>query len=123
RLEPEHARSRADRRYNSWPLGCWSYLWRSDYAVQVERWFRLFPRDQFHFVATERLESEPQQALDGVYEFLGLPPYENDDLKPLHVAPKYDPMPSDVRAELAEYFRPRNERLSELVGIDFGWDS
>src|SRR5581483_1042107 len=29
RLAPERARSRADRRYNSWALGCWSYAWRS----------------------------------------------------------------------------------------------
>jgi hypothetical protein len=24
---------------------------------------------------------------------------------------------------LEEYFRPLNERLYQLVGIDFGWDS
>ena len=40
----------------------------------------------------------------------------------LHVAPRYDPIPADVRAQLAEYFRPHNERLYELVGIDFGWE-
>jgi hypothetical protein len=122
RLRPEHERLRREPRYNSWPLGCWSYLWRSSYAEQIERWFRLFPREQFHFVATEQLETGPQQALDDVYGFLGLPAFANPDLQPLHVAPRYEPMPPEVRAELAEYFRPRNERLYELVGIDFGWD-
>jgi Sulfotransferase domain len=122
RLRPEHERQRREPRYNSWPLGCWSYLWRSSYAEQIERWLTLFPREQFHFVATEGLEAEPQKALDDVYAFLDLPPYANADLAHRHVAPRYDPMPPDVRARLAEYFRPRNERLYELVGIDFGWD-
>jgi Sulfotransferase domain len=122
RLAPEHARSKADRHYNSWRLGTWSYLWRSSYAEQVARWLLLFPREQFHFVATEELEAQPQKTLDAVYEFLGLPPYENADLGHLHVAPRYDPMPADVRAQLVDYFRPRNERLYELVGTDFGWD-
>ena len=31
-------------------------------------------------------------------------------------------MPPDSRARLQEYFRPHNERLYELVGVDFGWD-
>jgi hypothetical protein len=31
-------------------------------------------------------------------------------------------MPAEVRAKLVEYFRSRNERLYELVGIDFGWN-
>ena len=47
----------ADPRYNSWPIGCWSYLLRSRYAEQVERWFELFPREQFLFLKTEDLES------------------------------------------------------------------
>src|SRR5438105_1965640 len=32
RLQPEIERSERDRRYNSWPLGNWSYLYRSRYA-------------------------------------------------------------------------------------------
>ena len=122
RLAPEHARSKADPRYKSWPLGCWSYVWRSSYAEQVDRWFRLFPREQFHFVSTEELESQPQTTLDAVYEFLELPPHANADLGHLHVAPKYDPISPEVRAQLAERFRPDNERLYELVGVDFGWE-
>lgn len=122
RLGPQLARMRADQHYYGWWIGCWSYLMRSNYAEQVERWFELFPREQFHFVSTEKLESEPQSTLDGVYAFLGLPEHRNAGLEHLHVAPQYDPMPTEVRAELVEYFRPRNERLYELVGTDFGWD-
>src|SRR4051794_29200078 len=48
RLAPELARVERDKRYNSWPLGCWSYLLRSRYVEQLERWFGLFSREQFH---------------------------------------------------------------------------
>jgi hypothetical protein len=31
-------------------------------------------------------------------------------------------MPPETRARLVDYFRPHNERLYELIGIDFGWE-
>jgi hypothetical protein len=123
RLESERERVRRDSHYDSWSIGCWSYLMRSRYAEQVERWLALFPREQFLFIGTEALEARPQDALDQTYAFLGLPPHVNADLGHLHVAPRYDPIPADVRAELGAYFRPHNERLYELVGIDFGWEN
>jgi len=35
---------------------------------------------------------------------------------------RYPPMDPDTRRMLANYFRPHNERLSHLLGRDFGWD-
>lgn len=122
RLRGECDRLRRDPRYNSWPIGCWGYLLRSRYAEQVERWFKLFPREQFLFVKSDELESHPQNTLDEVYGFLDLPPHANEKLGHLHVAPRYDSIDPATRAELADYFRPRNERLYELTGVDFGWD-
>ena len=43
RLDPERARAKRSRHYNSWPIGCWSYLMRSRYAEQIERWFGSSP--------------------------------------------------------------------------------
>jgi hypothetical protein len=121
RLEPERARMRADKRYNSWPIGCWSYLMRSRYAEQVERWLTLFPRSQFHFVSCEELAADPQGALDDVHAFLEIPSHAYADLKPLHTA-SYDALDPAVRAQLTDYFRPHNERLYELIGRDLGWE-
>jgi hypothetical protein len=121
RLTPERARMLADEGYNSWPIGCWSYLMRGRYAEQLERWMEFFGRDQFHFVTLEQLGSAPQQALDGVHDFLGIPGHEYAALPHLHVA-QYDSIGAQARAELADYFRPHNERLYELVGTDFGWE-
>src|SRR5260221_438973 len=35
RLDAERAHAMADARYNSWPIGCWSYQMRSRYAEQL----------------------------------------------------------------------------------------
>jgi hypothetical protein len=121
RLDPERARLAADRRYSSWPIGCWSYKMRSSYADQVEAWFAEFDREQFHFLTLEELSVRPQETLDRVHEFLGLPLHSYADLKPMHIAPRYDSLSAETRAELDEYFRPLNERLYELVGRDLGW--
>jgi hypothetical protein len=121
RLAPELVRTQVDRRYQSWPIGCWSYLLRSRYAEQLERWFQLFAREQFHVVTLEDLAARPQATLDAVHEFLGLPPHGYDGLEALHTA-RYDPIEPRDRAWLSEYFRPLNERLYELLGRDLGWE-
>jgi hypothetical protein len=120
RLDPERVRASSDPRYNSWPIGCWSYLMRSRYAEQIARWLEYFPREQFHFLTLEQMGTEPQRALDPVHEFLELPGHRYADLRPLHTA-AYDSLSAETRTMLTEYFRPHNERLYELVGIDFGW--
>ncbi len=121
RLAPEIARSRRDRHYRSDPLAKHSYLHRSHYDDQVERWLRLFDRERLHVVRAEDLAETPAETLAGIHAFLGLPPHSAADLPHLHTA-SYDPMAPTTRAWLVDYFRPRNERLSELLGFDVDWD-
>jgi Sulfotransferase domain len=121
RLEHERARMLADPRYSSQAVACWSYLMRSRYAEQLERWFAHFPRRQFHFLTLEELAADPQRTLDGVHDFLELPPRRPDQLQ-ARFAFDYAALPGETRRRLEDYFRPHNERLYELVGIDFGWE-
>jgi len=122
RLRPEVERMAASPRYNSWDFGCWSYLARSRYAEQVERWLEHFPGEQILFLKAEDLFEEPQEVLDRVHEFLGLPPHRYDEVTRLNPGAYDDAIAAATRARLAEYFRPHNERLAELTGVDFGWD-
>jgi hypothetical protein len=122
RLAGERARTLSDRWYNSWPIGCWSYLMRSRYAEQLERWLEFFPREQFHFLTLEQLATDPQATLDRVHEFLELPAHAQPQLQAMHVAPRYESIGATERRGLTDYFRPHNERLYELIGVDFGWD-
>jgi len=121
RLRAELGRMAADPTYNSMKFGSWSYLARSRYAEQLERWLALFPREQFLFLKAEELSEDPQQTLVTTYAFLGLPPHRAE-VDRLNVSPEHASMPNDVRQRLVDYFRPHNERLYELIGTDFGWE-
>jgi hypothetical protein len=124
RLAGELERVRSDPRYNPPlppPLGYWSYLHRSRYADHVERWLEVFPREQILFLEFEDLVADPRGALDRTHAFLGLPGDRGGELRKLNAA-GYTDMNPRTRAELVEHFRPYNQRLRELTGIDFGWD-
>jgi len=121
RLRPEYARLERDQRYNSWPIGCWGYALRSSYADQIERWFELFPREQFLFVRTEDMASAPYSVHAEIERFLGLPEHRPERLPHLHTA-EYEPLDPEMRARVAGRFSASTERLQDLLGRDFGWD-
>jgi hypothetical protein len=122
RLRPELERMRHDRHYASLPLAKQSYLHRSHYDDQLARWLELLPRERFHVVRAEDLAATPQDALAKVHEFLDLPAHVGQSLENLHIAPRYQEMAPATRSRLVDYFRPRNERLSQLIGVDVDWD-
>lgn len=124
RLAGELDRVHSDPRYNPPlppPLGYWSYLHRSRYAEHVARWLEVFPREQLLFLEFEDIVADPASALDRVHAFLGLAPHRGGELRKLN-AGAYTEMNPRTRTELVEHFRPHNQRLRELTGIDFGWD-
>ncbi|MTW23150.1 sulfotransferase domain-containing protein [Allochromatium palmeri] len=95
-----------------------SYLDRGRYTEQLERLFAYFPRQQIHIIKSEYLWSQPQEALDGICEFLGVPPLPLID--DLHVfAGEYSaPMPLEAREFLTHYFEPEILALEKLIGWD-----
>lgn len=99
-----------------------SYLARGRYAEQLERWFAHYPREQFHFITIDELAHRPDETLDALHAFLGLPPHRSHSLKPMF-AGGYTPLGASEHARLAAYFRPHNQRLYALLGRDFGWDA
>ncbi len=120
-----------------------SYLGRGRYAEQLIRWYKCFDRNRLLILTTEELEDDRQGMLDRVFGFLGLKPFEvggsdglpdspwmkkyksepphADDPFKLNVG-RYPAMRRDTRRMLVDYFRPYNERLSELLGRGFDWD-
>lgn len=121
RLAAESERMLADPRYSSDRVATWSYLMRSRYAEQLERWLAQFPRHQIHVLSLEEMEADPRRVVSEVHEFLGLPERPLEQL-PVLFTSEYEPLPAETRALLEEYFRPHNARLYELLGRDFGWD-
>lgn len=99
----------------------YSYKSRGRYAEQLERWFSLFDKNQFLILKSEDLFGKPDWACNQIYNFLGLPAWEQTQYDNANPG-RYSPAEAELLKELAEYFKPHNQRLYKLIGTDFGWD-
>jgi hypothetical protein len=120
RLRGEEEHEIADPHFHSWRVFRWGYHRTSRYAEHLERWLKVFPREQLLFLKFEDVIRDPQSALDQIYEHIRLPPYRHEALPVLN-AGAYEQLSEQTRARLNDYFAPHNRRLYELTGIDFGW--
>lgn len=94
-------------------------LLRGRYAEQLERWFRHFPREQVLIIKYEDLVGNTKREYDRVLEYLGLPAFEPRFVRHAHLTK--GKMHWATRRWLADYFKPHNEKLYELLGRDMGW--
>jgi hypothetical protein len=99
----------------------YSYLARGHYADQLERWFSFFPREQFLVLASEDLFRDGASVERAVCAFLGIPARPVAGYRQYN-RESYAELAPSTRAFLADYFRPHNRRLYDLLGRDFGWD-
>ena len=99
------------------------YLRRGHYAEQLERWWQRYDREQTLVLHSDEMFADPAETLDQVCEFLELPP-----MRPLpeftarNVGTYRGKMDEDLRQRLVDYYRPHNQRLYDLLGIDYGWE-
>lgn len=98
-----------------------SSLTKGIYADQLQIWFNRFPRDQILVIRTEDLSKEPEQTLNDVFSFLGLPNYKIKNMQKQKIG-HYPPMKDNTRKFLIEFFRPHNERLYKMMNRNFEWD-
>lgn len=126
RTRDEAQKLAADPHYYSYNHRHYTYLARGMYVDQLQRWMNSFPQEQFLIIKSEDFYATPQMKLKEIFQFLGLPdvaslqPQEYKQFKPsTYSQPK---MASEIRKRLLTYFQPYNERLSTLLGRDFGWD-
>jgi hypothetical protein len=98
-----------------------SYLAKSRYAEQMERWLEVFPLEQFIVIASEDMFDRQERVLTDLSKFLGIDSWDPSSFPALNrIAPAS--IDDGVRQELTEYFRPHNRRLEVLLGRTFDWD-
>ena len=103
-----------------------SYLARGLYADQLEMWLKYFPREQLLVLPAEAFFKDTMPVMNRVCDFLSIPGWSGDAamqgwVKERYSYQRYAEMGDELRRNLAELFRPHNERLYRLVGEDFGW--
>lgn len=121
RLAGEHERILRDEHYFSRVYHTQSYRNRGLYADQLERYLVHFDRGQLLLLPSEEFFRDRQGTYDRVLDFLGLEPYTLPPLPARNKGEYKGETPTSVRDELAAFFRPHNERLFELLGVDTPW--
>lgn len=118
--EVDHQRLREDPCYYSFHHDHHTYLARGRYAEHLRSWIELVPAERLLILEAEQLFRAPAETFDQVRRFLRLPPWTGIGLDPYNrrVQP---PIAPDTKALLAEYYRPHNAALYELLGRDLGW--
>ncbi len=102
-----------------------SYLERGKYYEQLVRWYECFPKEQILVIKSEDFYNNPQDIYKEVLEFIGLPYYEKQEFEKLNQG-NYE-VPTDANfahifKKLGEYFFEENQKLYELMGLNYGWD-
>jgi hypothetical protein len=124
RLAGEEEKMRRDPAYYSNAHHRHGYLARGIYADQLTRWLDVFPREQMLILKSEELYSQPHKLVRETLRFLK-PEWPDEwtagEYK-RHNETSSEPLRPELRSRLAEFFRPHNQRLCQLLGRDFQWE-
>ena len=121
RLEGETEKMLKDKTYYSFNHQHFSYLQRGIYIDQLERWTKIFSKEQILILSSEDLYSNSNEICNEIFSFLNLPNYNLKKIKAYYTG-SYKSIREDTRKELTEYFKPHNEKLFNFLKKDFGWN-
>jgi len=91
----------------------YSYASRGRYGAQVERYLKLFPREQMLFLLSDDLKRRPEETLARVYAFLGLSPVRYTPISDEEAHQAYMPISRGFQGLLEE--RSRLKRLGKAL--------
>ncbi|MCB0704428.1 MAG: sulfotransferase domain-containing protein [Saprospiraceae bacterium] len=120
RLATELAKMEADPNYYSKIYRNFGYLSRGNYAEQLEKWLKYFPKEQILILESEEFFSKPMDSLERVYAFLGMKSFRPPSLKAFN-SREYDPLDPALREKLQNHFRPYNEKLAKMLDWPIDW--
>lgn len=125
RIAPGRTRMAADDEAFDHDFTRYAYLYQGLYAQHLKAWWEHFPREQMLILQSERLYAAPQETTAQALAFLGLrltPDLARRiDFHPRFASRGKEPLSARMRAMLAEYYRPHNRALYDLLGVDYGW--
>lgn len=97
------------------------YLRCGLYVYFLQQWRKKFPEDRLLILKSEDLYDKPEETMKQVFDFLGLPDYENGDY-PNYFPGDYPPINEDIRQELSRFFLPHNRKLESFLGRQLNWE-
>lgn len=98
------------------------HLGRGLYVYYLERWMKLFPREQILILSNEDLARNPAGVMKQVCDFLGLPENQSINYTPRNVGNYPKDIDPDLLSRLQDFYRPHNQKLEDFLGRKFDWD-
>ncbi|MEN0003665.1 MAG: sulfotransferase [Bacteroidota bacterium] len=95
------------------------------YIQQLEKWWRVFPKEQLLVIPTEALEGVEQgmAIMNRVTTFLGLTPFDfASELEKRYNQAPPKRLPEPISSELRHFFAPYNQILEDRLGQHFNWN-
>jgi hypothetical protein len=120
RLVGELEKMRVEPGYYSSAHDWYSYRDRGLYLPQLENWTASFPAEQLLVLTSEDMYTDVQGVFDRVCTFLDIPTIKLPTTRAFNKVTQSE-MPSESRAELAEFYAPHNARLQAYLGRPLGW--
>jgi len=112
-----------DENYYSRDYYHYSYIDRSLYVNKLKRWMKVFPKEQFLILQSEKFFEDPSKVYNQVLKFLNLPKWDLVKYQKIGTARYKKPkLESNLRKQLVDFFEPYNQELIELVGQKFDWN-
>ena len=93
-----------------------SYVDRGFYSGQLERVFNFFPREQIKLVRFEDFRDRKQEALDAIFDFLGVKRIRVTRDTDRNVVPYERAMTPEERKYLREVFSAEMTKLEKMLG-------
>ena len=120
RTAGEAERMVADPSYVSFDHRHHSYLARSRYSEQIDRFIDALGRDRVYVVDADVFFADPAGEFERLRSWLGLPPWRPDKVEQWNAQPR-TPMSPELRTRLERYFEPYDARLAEQMGRAPSW--
>jgi hypothetical protein len=112
-----------DKSFYSKEYYWYSYLERGIYSKKIKKWFEIFPKNQFLILKSEDLFSKPSEIFHQTQDFLNIPKIILDEFKTVRKGIyKNKSISSNTRKSLSDFFKPYNEELYSLIGVNLGWE-
>ena len=120
RIAGEAERMIADPTYRSFHHRHHSYLARSRYSEQIDRFIDELGRDRVYVVDADVFFADPVDEFERLRSWLGLPPWQPGKVEQWNARPRL-PMSAELRERLDRYFEPYDARLAEQMGRAPSW--
>lgn len=97
-------------------------LSQSLYFYKLKRWMKIFPKDRFLILISEKFFANPATSLQQVFKFLDLPniPIPHDNYQKYNTG-SYPQASDAIRTQLKDFFSVHNQRLENYLQMNFNW--